>query len=128
MSGEVWLQVYDQLQQLIEAHRTTLIFVNTRRMAERVARAMSERLGEAAVTAHHGSMSKEHRLAAEQRLKNGELRALVATASLDLGIDIGDVDPVCQLGWPRSIASFRQGVGRSGHAVGGLPKGRLFPL
>ena len=128
MSHEVWTQVYDQIQRLIEAHRTTLIFVNTRRMAERVARALSERLGETAVTAHHGSMAKEHRLSAEQRLKHGKLRALVATASLELGIDIGDVDLVCQLGSPRTIAAFLQRVGRSGHAVGGLPKGRLFPL
>jgi len=128
MSAEVWQQVYDQLVRLIEAHRTTLVFVNTRRMAERVARQLSERLGETAVTAHHGSMAKEHRLAAEQRLKRGELKALVATASLELGIDIGDVDLVCQLGSPRSIASFLQRVGRSGHAVGGTPKGRLFPL
>jgi ATP-dependent Lhr-like helicase len=128
MSAECWLNVYDQLQQLIEAHRTTLVFVNTRRMAERVARALSERLGETAVTAHHGSMAKEHRLAAEQRLKFGQLRALVATASLELGIDIGDVDLVCQLGSPRSIASFLQRVGRSGHAVGATPKGHLFPL
>ena len=127
MSADVWQQVYDQLVQLIEAHRTTLVFVNTRRMAERVARQLSDRLGEAAVTAHHGSLAKEQRLAAEQRLKRGELKALVATASLELGIDIGDVDLVCQLGSPRSIASFLQRVGRSGHAVGGLPKGRLFP-
>jgi ATP-dependent helicase Lhr and Lhr-like helicase len=128
MSAEVWEQVYEQLTRLIEVHRTTLVFVNTRRMAERVARQLSDRLGEAAVTAHHGSMAKEQRLAAEQRLKRGELKALVATASLELGIDIGDVDLVCQLGSPRSIASFLQRVGRSGHAVGGLPKGRLFPL
>ncbi|HJU26837.1 MAG TPA: DEAD/DEAH box helicase, partial [Rhodanobacteraceae bacterium] len=128
MSAEVWQQVYDHLARLIEAHRTTLVFVNTRRMAERVARQLSDRLGEQAVTAHHGSMAKEHRLAAEQRLKHGELKALVATASLELGIDIGDVDLVCQLGSPRSIASFLQRVGRSGHAVGGTPKGRLFPL
>ncbi len=127
MSADVWQQVYDQLVQLIEAHRTTLVFVNTRRMAERVARQLSDRLGETAVTAHHGSLAKEQRLAAEQRLKRGELKALVATASLELGIDIGDVDLVCQLGSPRSIASFLQRVGRSGHAVGGLPKGRLFP-
>jgi ATP-dependent Lhr-like helicase len=127
MSAEVWQQVYDQLVRLIEAHRTTLVFVNTRRMAERVARQFSDRLGETAVTAHHGSMAKEQRLSAEQRLKRGELKALVATASLELGIDIGDVDLVCQLGSPRSIASFLQRVGRSGHAVGGLPKGRLFP-
>ncbi|MGA3401847.1 MAG: DEAD/DEAH box helicase [Acetobacteraceae bacterium] len=128
MSAEVWQQVYDQLVRLIEAHRTTLVFVNTRRMAERVARQLSDRLGEAAVTAHHGSMAKEQRLDAEQRLKRGALKALVATASLELGIDIGDVDLVCQLGSPRAIASFLQRVGRSGHAVGGLPKGRLFPL
>jgi ATP-dependent Lhr-like helicase len=128
MSADVWQQVYDQLVRLIEAHQTTLVFVNTRRMAERVARQLSERLGEAAVTAHHGSMAKEQRLSAEQRLKHGELKALVATASLELGIDIGDVDLVCQLGSPRSIASFLQRVGRSGHAVDGMPKGRLFPL
>jgi ATP-dependent Lhr-like helicase len=128
MSGETWLEVYDRLQALIEQHRTTLVFVNTRRMAERVARALSERLGEAAITAHHGSMAKEHRLAAEQRLKHGQLRALVCTASLELGIDIGEVDLVCQLGSPRSIASFLQRVGRSGHAVGATPKGRIFPL
>jgi len=128
MSAEVWQQVYDRLVRLIETHRTTLVFVNTRRMAERVARQLSDRLGETAVTAHHGSLAKEQRLSAEQRLKGGELRALVATASLELGIDIGDVDLVCQLGSPRSIASFLQRVGRSGHAVGGTPKGRLFPL
>jgi ATP-dependent Lhr-like helicase len=128
MSGEVWTQVYDRLTKLIEKHRTTLVFVNTRRMAERIARQLSERLGESAVTAHHGSMAKEKRLSAEQRLKRGELKALVATASLELGIDIGDVDLVCQLGSPRSIASFLQRVGRSGHAIAGTPKGRLFPL
>jgi ATP-dependent Lhr-like helicase len=128
MSGEVWSQVHARLEQLINAHSTTLIFVNTRRMAERLARQLSEQLGKDAVTAHHGSMSKEHRFDAEQRLKRGELKALVATASLELGIDIGDVDLVCQIGSPRSIAAFLQRVGRSGHAVGGTPKGRLFPL
>jgi ATP-dependent Lhr-like helicase len=128
MSAEVWEQLYERLAGLIEAHRTTLIFVNTRRMAERAARALSERLGEENVTAHHGSLAKERRLDAEQRLKAGKLKALVATASLELGIDIGDVDLVCQLGSPRSIASFLQRVGRSGHAVGATPKGRLFPL
>ena len=128
MSGEVWQQVYDRLTELIEAHRTTLIFVNTRRLVERVTRQLSERLGAAQVTAHHGSLAKEQRLDAEQRLKRGELKALVATASLELGIDIGDVDLVCQLGSPRSIATFLQRVGRSGHAVDGTPKGRLFPL
>ena len=128
MSGEVWEQVYDRLAELIEAHRTTLIFVNTRRMAERAARQLSDRLGDHQLTAHHGSLAKEQRLDAEQRLKGGTLKALVATASLELGIDIGDVDLVCQLGSPRSIASFLQRVGRSGHAVEGTPKGRLFPL
>ena len=128
MSKEVWTEVYARLTELIEDHRTTLVFVNTRRMAERVARELTDRLGEKAVTAHHGSMAKELRLSAEQRLKQGELRALVATASLELGIDIGDVNLVCQIGSPRSIATFLQRVGRSGHAIGGTPKGRLFPL
>ncbi len=128
MSGEVWQQVYERLAELIAAHRTTLVFVNTRRLSERVTRALSERLGAEHVTAHHGSLAKEQRLDAEQRLKRGALKALVATASLELGIDIGDVDLVCQLGSPRSIASFLQRVGRSGHAVLGTPKGRLFPL
>lgn len=128
ISNEVWEQVYDRLTQLVEAHRTTLIFVNTRRMAERASRALSERLGRDQVTAHHGSLAKEQRLDAEQRLKRGALKALVATASLELGIDIGDIDLVCQLGSPRSIASLLQRAGRSGHAVVGTPKCRLFPL
>src|ERR1700756_4596891 len=127
MTAEVWEQVYGRLAGLIEDHRTTLIFVNTRRMAERVTRQLSDRLGEKHVAAHHGSLAKEQRLDAEQRLKQGKLKALVATASLELGIDIGDVDLVCQLGSPRSIASFLQRVGRSGHAIDGTPKGRLFP-
>src|SRR5205085_2548687 len=101
MSGEVWQQVYDRLAELIEAHRTTLVFVNTRRLAERVTRQLSERVGADRVTAHHGSLAKEQRFEAEQRLKAGALKALVATASLELGIDIGDVDLVCQLGLPR---------------------------
>jgi ATP-dependent helicase Lhr and Lhr-like helicase len=128
MSGEVWQQVYNRLAELIEAHHTTLIFVNTRRLAERVTRQLSDRLGTDKVTAHHGSLAREQRFDAEQRLKGGVLKALVATASLELGIDIGEVDLVCQLGSPRSIASFLQRVGRSGHAVAGTPKGRLFPL
>jgi len=128
MSGDVWKQVYDRLAELVSEHRTTLIFVNTRRLAERAARHLSERIGDENVTAHHGSLAREQRLNAEQRLKRGELRALVATASLELGIDIGDVDLVCQIGSTRSIAAFLQRVGRSGHAVGGVPKGRLFPL
>jgi ATP-dependent helicase Lhr and Lhr-like helicase len=128
MSGDVWTQVYDRLAQLAGEHRTTLIFVNTRRHAERVARHLSERIGETQVAAHHGSMAKELRLSAESRLKRGELKALVATASLELGIDIGEVDLVCQLGSPRSISALLQRVGRSGHSLGGTPKGRLFPL
>src|SRR6266540_4573709 len=128
MSAEVWEQIYGRLTELIEAHRTTLIFVNTRRLAERVTRQLSDRLGQDQVSAHHGSLAKELRLDAEQRLKHGKLKALVATASLELGIDIGDVDLVCQLGSPRSIATFLQRVGRSGHAIDGMPKGRLFPL
>ncbi len=128
MSNEVWTQVYDRLAELVAEHRTTLVFVNTRRLAERVARHLSERVGKELVTAHHGSLAKELRLDAEHRLKRGELKALVATASLELGIDIGDVDLVCQLSSPRSINAFLQRVGRSGHAVGGTPKGRLFPL
>ncbi|MGC2030667.1 MAG: DEAD/DEAH box helicase [Steroidobacteraceae bacterium] len=128
MSGEVWTQIYDRLAQLIREHRTTLVFVNTRRLTERVARHLSERLGEENVAAHHGSLSKERRLLAEQRLKRGELKVLVATASLELGIDIGDVDLVCQIGSTRSINAFLQRVGRAGHSVGGIAKGRLFPL
>ncbi len=128
MEGEVWTEIYDRLAALANEHRTTLIFVNTRRLAERLARHLAERLGEEAVTAHHGSLSREHRLDAEQRLKSGALRALIATASLELGIDIGDVDLVCQLGSPGNIAAFLQRVGRSGHALQATPKGRLFPL
>jgi len=128
MANEVWEEIYDRLQQLVEEHRTTLIFVNTRRLAERLARHLAERMGEGAVTAHHGSLSRKHRLEAEQALKGGRLRALVATASLELGIDIGHVDLVCQLGSPGSISGFIQRVGRAGHQVGAVPKGRLFPL
>jgi ATP-dependent helicase Lhr and Lhr-like helicase len=128
MAGEVWDEIYDRLAELIKAHKTTLVFVNTRRLAERVSRHLAERLGEEAVTAHHGSLSKETRLDAEERLKAGKLQALVATASLELGIDIGHVDLVCQLGTPRRISTFLQRVGRSGHTVHGTPKGRLFPL
>lgn len=127
MSTEVWSQVYDRVAKLIEQHRTTLVFVNTRRLAERAARHLSERLGVERVTAHHGSMAREKRLDAEQRLKRGELKALIATASLELGIDIGDVDLVVQLGSTRTIATFLQRVGRAGHSVTGTPKGRLFP-
>jgi ATP-dependent Lhr-like helicase len=128
MSHEVWSEYYDRLTTLIEEHRTTLVFVNTRRMAERLARDLSERLGKDAVTAHHGSLSKEKRLDAECRLKAGGLKALIATASLELGIDIGSIDLVCQIGSPHRIATFLQRVGRSGHSVSGLPKGRLLPM
>ncbi|CAM0997186.1 ATP-dependent DNA helicase [Rhodanobacter sp. Root179] len=127
MSNDSWELVYNRLAQLVEAHRTTLVFVNTRRMAERAARHLSERLGKEHVAAHHGSLAKELRLDAEQRLKRGELKVLVATASLELGIDIGEVDLVCQLGSPRSIAAFLQRAGRSGHSIDGTPKARLFP-
>ncbi|TPG09859.1 DEAD/DEAH box helicase [Rhodanobacter glycinis] len=127
MSNDCWELVYNRLAQLVQAHRTTLVFVNTRRMAERAARHLSERLGKEHVAAHHGSLAKEQRLDAEQRLKRGELKVLVATASLELGIDIGEVDLVCQLGSPRSIAAFLQRAGRSGHSIDGTPKARLFP-
>jgi ATP-dependent Lhr-like helicase len=127
MSGEVWGAVYDQLATLIQEHHTTLVFANTRRMVERVSRHLAERLGETAVAAHHGSLSKETRFDAEQRLKAGQLKVMVATASLELGIDIGDVELVCQLGTPRSISVFLQRVGRANHSVGGVPKGRIFP-
>ncbi|MDL5597629.1 DEAD/DEAH box helicase [Bacillus subtilis] len=126
MANDVWELVYDRLATLAREHRTTLIFVNTRRLAERLSRHLSERLGKHAVAAHHGSLAKEFRLDAEQRLKRGELQVLIATASLELGIDIGEVDLVCQIASPRSIAGFLQRVGRSGHQVGGTPKGRLF--
>jgi len=128
MSNEVWEEVYHRLAELIEAHRTTLVFVNTRRMAERVTHHLTELLGADAVTSHHGSLSAKLRLEAEDRLKRGELKALVATASLELGIDIGSVDLVCQLGTTRSIATLLQRVGRAEHKRGGLPKGRIFPL
>ncbi len=127
MSNDAWALVYDRLAALAGEHRTTLVFVNTRRMAERTTRHLAERLGGAVVAAHHGSLAREQRLTAEQKLKRGELRVLVATASLELGIDIGDVELVCQLGSPRSIAAFLQRVGRACHQVAGVSKGRLFP-
>ena len=127
MSNEIWEEYYDRLADLVRAHCTTLVFVNTRRLAERIARHLSDRLGESVVTAHHGSLSKERRLDAEARLKAGSLKALVATASLELGIDIGHVDLVCQVGSPHRIATLLQRVGRSGHTVSGTPKGRVFP-
>jgi ATP-dependent Lhr-like helicase len=120
--------VLDRISTLVREHRTTLVFVNTRRLSERLAHLLAERLGDDVVAAHHGSLSKERRLRVETRLRAGELRALVATASLELGIDIGPVELVCQIASPRSIATFLQRVGRSGHSRGGTPKGRLFPL
>jgi ATP-dependent helicase Lhr and Lhr-like helicase len=128
MSNEVWKEVYERLVNLIQGHRTTLVFVNTRRLAERVTHQLSERLGQDKVTSHHGSLSTKLRLEAEGRLKRGELKALVATSSLELGIDIGSVDLVCQVGTTRSIAAFLQRIGRAEHKRGGLPKGRCFPL
>jgi ATP-dependent Lhr-like helicase len=127
-SHEQWNEIYEQVAKLIESHRTTLIFVNTRKLAERLTARLTDVLGEDKVTCHHSSLSKERRLDAEHRLKSGTLRALVATASLELGIDIGEVDLVIQIGATRSIATFLQRVGRSGHAVRRMPKGRLFPL
>ena len=128
MSNEVWEEVYGRLADLIDAHATTLVFVNTRRLAERVTHHLGNRLGQDKVMSHHGSLSAQLRLEAENRLKRGELKALVATASLELGIDIGSVDLVCQLGPTHSLATFLQRVGRAEHRRGGLPKGRLFPL
>ena len=127
-SNEQWAEVDERLIALIESHRSTLLFVNTRRMAERVAHRLSEKLGDGAVASHHGSLSRETRLDAEERLKSGKLKAIVATASLELGIDVGFIDLVCQLGSPRSIATFLQRVGRAGHRLGVIPKGRLFAL
>ena len=123
---EMWDEIYDRLAQLIEQHRSTLIFVNTRRLAERVAHHLTERLGKQAVATHHGSLARKIRLEAERKLKAGEVRALVATASLELGIDIGTVDLVCQLGTPRAISVAWQRIGRSGHWHGAIPKGRIF--
>jgi ATP-dependent Lhr-like helicase len=128
MSAEVWLEIYNRLVELIETHRTTLIMVNTRRLAERMAHQLSERLGAERVAAHHGSLAKEIRLSAEERLRGGKLKVMVSTASLELGIDIGHVDLVCQISSPNRIATLLQRIGRSGHTVRGLPKGRLFPL
>lgn len=127
-SGETWSEIFARIQELIGEHRTTLVFTNTRKMAERVAARLAEVLGKDRVTSHHGSLAKDRRLDAEQRLKRGDLAALVATSSLELGIDVGDVDLVIQLGPTPSIAAFLQRVGRAGHAISKTPKGRLFPL
>ena len=124
---EIWEEIYNHLASLIDVHQTTLVFVNTRRLAERLSQQLTERLGPENVAAHHGSLAREIRLDAEQKLKQGHLRVVVATASLELGIDIGSVDLVCQIGSTRSIALVLQRVGRSGHQLGGRPKGVLFP-
>lgn len=125
-SNEMWAEIYDRIAALATEHRSTLVFVNTRRLAERMAHHLAERLGRDAVAAHHGSLSRKLRLVAEKKLKAGELRALVATASLELGIDIGTVDLVCQIGSPRSISAGLQRIGRAGHWRGATPKGRFF--
>jgi ATP-dependent Lhr-like helicase len=125
-SNEMWDEVYSRLVTLVEQHHSTLVFVNTRRMAERVAHQLGERIGEENVAAHHGSLSRKLRLAAEKKLKEGQVRVLVATASLELGIDVGTVDLVVQINSPRAIAVTLQRVGRSGHWRGAVPKGRLF--
>ena len=127
-SHELWDHVLDRVAELVRGHDTTLLFVNTRRLVERVAHQMSSRLGEESVVAHHGSLSQQRRHDAEQRLKEGQVKLCVATASLELGIDVGTVDLVCQIGSPRSIGLLLQRVGRSGHSLKGTPKGRLFPL
>ncbi|HET7872598.1 MAG TPA: DEAD/DEAH box helicase, partial [Terriglobales bacterium] len=126
-SNELWDEIYDRITQLVEQHRSTLVFVNTRRLAERVAFNLAERLGEELVAAHHGSLARKLRLDAENKLKNGQVKVLVATASLELGIDVGHVDLSCHIGSPRSIAVALQRFGRAGHWRGAVPKGRFFP-
>ena len=128
MSAEHMSEVYDRLAELIDAHTTTLVFANTRRETERVTSNLAARIGEDRIASHHGALSRERRFEAEQALKDGRLRAIVATASLELGIDIGAVDLVCQVGSVKSISTLLQRVGRSGHHLGGTPKGRAFPL
>ncbi|MGB7516341.1 MAG: DEAD/DEAH box helicase, partial [Candidatus Acidiferrum sp.] len=125
-SHEMWDEIYNRVAELVRQHRSTLVFVNTRRLAERVAHHLAERLGSDAVATHHGSLSRKLRLAAEKKLKAGEVQVLVATASLELGIDIGAVDLVCQLGSTRSISVAWQRIGRAGHWHGAIPKGRIF--
>jgi ATP-dependent Lhr-like helicase len=125
-SHEMWDEIYNRVAELVRQHRSTLVFVNTRRLAERVAHHLEQRLGKDAVATHHGSLSRKLRLAAENKLKAGEIQALVATASLELGIDIGAVDLVCQIGSTRSIATALQRIGRAGHWHGAIPKGRIF--
>ena len=125
-SHDLWEEIYNRLTELVNENRSTLIFVNTRKQAERITMNLAKRLGEEFVATHHGSLSRKTRLAAENKLKNGEIKALIATASLELGIDIGFVDLVCQIGSPRSISATLQRIGRAGHWRGAIPKGRLF--
>ena len=125
-TNAIWADVYDRLTELVQTHRSTLVFVNTRRLAERIAHQLTDRLGEDLVAAHHGSLSRKIRLSAEERLKKGQTRVVIATASLELGIDVGFVDLVCQVGSPRAIATCLQRTGRAGHWVGAIPKGRLL--
>jgi ATP-dependent Lhr-like helicase len=127
-SHEQWAEIYERLVELVTGHRSTLIFVNTRKLAERVAHQLTARLGDGQVLSHHGSLAHRSRHEAEQRLKSGSLKALVATASMELGIDVGHIDLVCQLSTPRAIATFLQRIGRAGHSLGAVPKGRLFAL
>ena len=130
-TNAIWADVYDRVADLVRQHRSTLVFVNTRRLAERVSHSLEERLrdlGADVVAAHHGSLSRQIRLSAEERLKSGKTRVVVATASLELGIDIGAVDLVCQIGSPRAIATCLQRVGRAGHWIKAIPKGRLFAM
>ena len=130
-TNAIWADVYDRIADLVRQHRSTLVFVNTRRLAERVSHSLEERLqelGADVVAAHHGSLSRQIRLLAEERLKSGKTRVVVATASLELGIDIGTVDLVCQIGSPRAIATCLQRVGRAGHWIKAIPKGRLFAM
>ena len=130
-TNAIWADVYDRVAEMVRQHRSTLVFVNTRRLAERVSHSLEERLrdlGADVVAAHHGSLSRQIRLSAEERLKSGKTRVVVATASLELGIDIGTVDLVCQIGSPRAIATCLQRVGRAGHWIKAVPKGRLFAM
>ena len=130
-TNAIWADIYDRVAELVRQHRSTLVFVNTRRLAERVSHSLEERLlelGADVVAAHHGSLSRQIRLSAEERLKSGKTRVVVATASLELGIDIGTVDLVCQIGSPRAIATCLQRVGRAGHWIKAIPKGRLFAM
>ena len=129
VSNAIWSDIYDRVATLVREHRSTLVFVNTRRLAERVAHHLEERLqdlGPQSVAAHHGSLSRQIRLSAEERLKSGRTRVVIATASLELGIDVGTIDLVCQIGSPRAIATCLQRIGRAGHWVKAIPKGRLF--